>query len=132
VSLSIHCPHCGAEIKIDISSIRKQRLTVIFNFISKEKPKVLEAVIWIMETFGVRRAKAIEYLKDLENTKQIKIVGDRLVPNTSSNCSLLFPNTDSSSCFRIYLPIHTNHCFSWFPFDTNPLFPHSSHHHPHS
>ena len=86
MSLSIHCPHCGAEIKIDISSIRKQRLTVIFNFISKEKPKVLEAVIWIMETFGVRRAKAIEYLKDLENTKQIKIVGDRLVPSQSQLC----------------------------------------------
>jgi len=82
MSVDVQCPHCGHIIHLDLSSIRKKRLDEILEYISEKKPTVSEAVTWIMKTFGVRKNKAIEYLKDLAATKTIKIENNHLKPVT--------------------------------------------------
>ena len=79
-TIEVQCPHCGAVFTVDITGIRKKRLLEIFRFISEKNPNVFEAVRWIMRQYGVRRPKAIEYLKDLEATGYIKMTGTKLVP----------------------------------------------------
>jgi len=78
--VAVKCPHCGHEFTVEIFSSRKKRLKEIVDFIAAENPTVEQCIAWIIRRYGVRRVKALEYIRDLAETKEIKVVDRRLVP----------------------------------------------------
>jgi len=80
MSVEVQCPHCGHIFTVKVYSNRKKRLKEIVDFIAVENPTVEQCIAWIMRRYGVRRVKALEYIRDLAETKEIKVVDRRLVP----------------------------------------------------
>jgi len=77
--VEVQCPHCGYVFHVEVHGSRKKRLMEIVDFIAERRPTVEEAISWIMRQYGVRRAKAIEYIHDLAKIGYIRAEGFRLI-----------------------------------------------------
>jgi len=80
MSTVVRCPFCGEIFYVNKYTSRRERLNGIVDFIKKNKPTVEQCIAWIMRRYGVRRVKALEYIRDLAETKEITVIGRRLVP----------------------------------------------------
>jgi len=91
----VTCPKCHHVFEVNVAGLRKKRLQEIFSYVSAHKPTVKQAVKWIMKEYGVKRNKAIEYLKHLEETGFIKLSilnGYRLYPAQTTLKPNFYPN----------------------------------------